>query len=171
MLGLVITLAAATAPLPPSAQEQGQGIVACVEGPAACEALPAAFEELLPGEGAYATPAVLDCRRESVPLVLSTLVGECDGTPHDASYRVSRTPDGEESRQAMSPAPRDKRVGVATCGGMPPRAPTLQLLDGQVLALAATPTLRPAETSIRYPRDSLELSTRFADPPERPPRI
>src|SRR4051812_40847082 len=125
MLGLVITLATATAPLPTAA-------VTCGDAPAACELA----EEATPEVRTYATPAVIDCRNELVPLVLSTLVGECDGTPRDASYRVSRSGDAEEIHQVISSAaPREHHAGVATCGGVPPRAPTLQLLDGQVLGL------------------------------------
>jgi hypothetical protein len=167
MLGLVITLAAATAPLP-----QGQGLT-CVEGPAACEAAPVAVEAATPFEVAFATPAVIDCRRESVdlPLVLSTLVGECDGTPHDTSYRVSRSGEDEGPAKAVAPAPRERPSLVATCGGMPQRAPTLQLLDAPVLALVATPFLAPPASTLRLARDALELSTRFADPPDRPPRV
>lgn len=173
MLGLVITLAAATA-LP-----QGQGAaLTSVEGATACEAAPGLVEctgadEALPVEVTFATPAVIDCRRELIPLVLSTLVGECDGTPHDASYRVSRTGDEESGSRTIAPAPRERTVSVATCGGMPQRPPSLQLLDAQMLALAqlATPALSPPEASIRHPRDSLELRTRFVDPPDRPPRV
>jgi hypothetical protein len=166
MLGLVITLAAATAPLP-----QGQGLE-CVEGPAACEAAPSPAATT-PFEVTFATPAVIDCRRENVdlPLVLSTLFGECDGTPHDASYRVSRTGDEEGASKTVAPASRERPSFVATCGGMPQRAPTLQLLDSPVLALVATPALPPPNASPRHARDALELSTRFADPPDRPPRV
>lgn len=166
MLGLVITLAAATAPLP-----QGQGLE-CVEGPAACEAAPAP-ESVTPFEVTFATPAVIDCRRESgdLPLVLSTLFGECDGTPHDTSYRVSRTDDEEGPARTVAPASRERPAFVATCGGMPQRPPTLQLLDAPVLALVATPALPPPNATLRQARDALELSTRFADPPDRPPRV
>jgi hypothetical protein len=169
MLGLVITLAAATAPLP-----QGQGLT-CVEGPAACEAAPVAVEDATPFEVTFATPAVIDCRREPIdlPLVLSTLVGECDGTPHDTSYRVSRTGDQDQEgpAKAVAPAPRERPSLIATVGGMPQRAPTLQLPDAPVLALVATPFLAPPSSALRLARDALELSTRFADPPDRPPRV
>jgi hypothetical protein len=168
MLGLVITLAAATVTLP-----QGQGVaLTCVEGPTACEAAPGLFEEAPEArEAAFATPAVIDCRREVLPLVLSTLVGECDGTPHDTSYRVSRTGDEEGNAKSVAPAPRERSVNVATCGGMPQRAPTLQLLDAQLLALVATPAIAPPEAAIRHPRDALEPSTRFTEPPDPPPRV
>jgi hypothetical protein len=170
MLGLVITLAAATVSLP---QGQTAGL-ACVEGPSACEAAPAP-EGADPFEATFATPAVIDCRREVLPLVLSTLVGECDGTPHDASYRVSRAGDEEGIdgiAKSLAPAPRERSTSVATCGGVPQRPPTLQLLDAQMLALSqGASVLAPPETGLRRPRDALELSTRFADPPDRPPRV
>jgi hypothetical protein len=54
---------------------------------------------------------------------------------------------------------------------MPQRAPTLQLPDAPVLALVATPFLAPPSSALRLARDALELSTRFADPPDRPPRV
>lgn len=168
MLGLVITLAAATVTLP-----QGQGAaLTCGEGPAACEAA-SLFEEAGPTEVTFATPAVIDCRREIIPLVLSTLVGECDGTPHDTSYRVSRTGDEDGAPRTVAPAPRERSVQVATCGGMPQLPPTLQLLDAQMLALAqlATPALVHPRAALRHPRDALELRTRFVDPPDRPPRV
>jgi hypothetical protein len=172
MLGLVITLAAAA-----SAPQGAGSMDACIEGPStgptACEMAPAPYEggEAAPYEVTFATPAVIDCRREVVPPVLSTLFGECDGTPHDTSYRVSRTGDEEASDKTVAAAPRERNPIVATCGGMPQRPPTLQLLDAQVMALAATPLLVPPETTFRRARDALELSTRFADPPDRPPRV
>jgi hypothetical protein len=159
MLGLVITLAAATAPLPP-------GNVTCGDGPAACE-----LAEDAPAEPAYATPTVIDCRNELVPLVLSTLVGECDGTPRDASYRISRAADSEEIRQAVSAAPRERRAGVATCGGVPARAPGLQLQGGQAIALASTPSFVLPESEVLATDASFGPPSRFGDPPDRPPRV
>jgi hypothetical protein len=131
MLGLVITLAAAaTAPLPPAS-------LTCGDAPS-CELAEGLVHEQ------YATPSVIDCRNEVVPRVLSTLVGECDGTPRDASYRVSRSADSEGIRQAVSAAPRDRRAGTATYRGVPPRPPVPQLLDAQALALVARPRGDPA---------------------------
>src|SRR4051812_41671492 len=48
-------------------------------------------------EPRFATPAVIDCRVPTVPGPLQALVGECDGTPRDASYRTSRDPDSERA--------------------------------------------------------------------------
>jgi hypothetical protein len=158
MLGLVITLAAAaTAPLPPAS-------LTCGDAPS-CELAEGLVHEQ------YATPSVIDCRNEVVPRVLSTLVGECDGTPRDASYRVSRSADAEGIRQAVSAAPRDRRVGTATYSGVPPHPPVLQLLDAQALALVATPVIVPDARDVRYPSASSDLPSRFGDPPERPPRV
>jgi len=161
MLGLVISLVAATAPAPPAA-------VACDDGPERCELAPlvaAAPEE--PRE--YATPAVIDCRSPVVPAVLSGIVGECIG-PHDASYRVSRDPEGENSASLSAAATRDRR-GVASCDGLPQSAPALPLSDAQPAALFATPFVVHVAVSIREPRDAWKLPSRFGDPPERPPRV
>jgi hypothetical protein len=102
-----------------------------------------------------------------VPAVLAAIVGECVG-PHDASYRVSRDPDGENS-PSLSPATRD-RHGVASCDGLPQKAPALPLSDAQPAALPATPLAVHVALAIREPRDEWKLPSRFGDPPERPPR-
>src|SRR5579871_5978894 len=99
MLGLVISLVAATSPALPAA-------AACDDGPGSCDLAPlvAAAPE---GPREYATPAVIDCRSPVASPIFLEFVGECVG-PHDASYRVSRDPEGENS-PSLSPAPRDRR--------------------------------------------------------------
>ena len=160
MLSLVISLVATGAPAPPVA-------VTCGDGPDSCELAPlVAAAEAEPRE--YATPAVIDCRSPVVPAVLSEIVGECVG-PHDASYRVSRDPDGEYS-PSLSPATRD-RHGVASCDGLPQKAPALPLSDAQPAALPATPLAVHVALAIRAPGDEWKIPSRFGDPPERPPRV
>jgi hypothetical protein len=160
MLGLVISLVAATAPAPPAA-------TACGDGPDSCELAPLVVAAA-PEPREYATPAVVDCRSPVVPAVLSAIVGECVG-PHDASYRVSRDPEGENS-PSLSPANRDRRR-VASCDGLPENAPALPLSDAQPAALSATPLVVHVAVALAEPRDEWKLPSRFGDPPERPPRV
>ncbi|HEY2729641.1 MAG TPA: hypothetical protein VGK52_06840 [Polyangia bacterium] len=165
MLGLVMSLVAAVAPALPAADVAA----ACAEGPASCDLAPV---DLAPRveERTYATPAVIDCRSPVVPLVLSTLVGECTGTPHDASYRASRYPESEDS-QSVAPANGERRSGVVACDGLPQNAPGLPLSDAQPLAVFATPAVVHAPARARAPSDTLLLPSRFGDPPDRPPRV
>jgi hypothetical protein len=105
-----------------------------------------------------------------VPLVLSTLVGECAGTPYDASYRASRYPESEDS-QSLGPASRENKRGTVSCDGLPQRAPSLPLSDAQPLAVYATVAI----VQVARARDDLgverEPLSRFNDPPDRPPRV
>jgi hypothetical protein len=179
MLGLVISFVAA-AVLPGAA-------ATCAEGADSCELAAAAVVAHEDGhedgredghedgheERTYATPAVIDCGSPAVPMVLSTLVGECDGTPYDASYWVSRDPQSERATPALAPAARERRAGVATSkwDGLPQKAPGLTISDVQPIALFATPAIMPAATDARAPRDTFSLPSRFGDPPDRPPRV
>ena len=161
MLGLVISLVAASV-LPGAA-------ATCAEGADSCElaAAPVAAHE----ERTYATPAVIDCGSPAVPMVLSTMVGECDGTPYDASYWVSRDPQSERATPSLAPAARERRTGVAAWHGVPPKAPGLAVSDAQPIAVFATPTIVHVATDARAPRDTFSLPSRFGDPPDRPPRV
>jgi hypothetical protein len=171
MLGLVMTLVAATAPAPAgpavAVGMPGAGAgVECAEGPASCELAPVPPRE--PTE--YATPAVIDCRSSVVPLVLSTLVGECTGMPLDASYRASRYPESEDS-QSLSPATHERRGSLASCDGLPQKAPAPPLSDAQPLAVFAVPSIVLVAKDMRAPRADVFLPSRFGDPPDRPPRV
>jgi hypothetical protein len=159
MLGLVMSLLAAQAAVPPAGP-------ACGDDSGSCELQPVAVEA--PRE--YATPAVIDCRSTVVPPVLSTLVGECAGTPYDASYRASRYPESEDS-QSLAPATRDKKTGVASCDGLPQRAPSLPLSDAQPLAVYAAAGAIPPVPTRREIGVEREPVSRFNDPPDRPPRV
>jgi hypothetical protein len=169
MLGLVISLVAASV-LPGAA-------ATCAEGADSCELAAAAVVAHEDGheERTYATPAVIDCDSPAVPMVLSTLVGECDGTPYDASYWVSRDPQSERATPVLAPAGRERRAGVATStstwDGLPQKAPGLTISDVQPIALFATPAIMPVATDARAPRDTFLLPSRFGDPPDRPPRV
>jgi len=156
MLGLVITtLVASAAPALPAAE------ATCADGPA-CEGEPAEKAE-------YATPAVIDCRW---PLGASTMFGECDGTPHDASYRVSRFSDGEQRTVELRPARRDRRGGVASCDSLPPRGVELRLASTQPAAVFVSPSgVSLDERRTSPPADVFQLPSRFSDPPDRPPRV
>jgi hypothetical protein len=168
MLGLVLTLVAATAPASPAAGVAATATagVECAEGPTSCDLAPAPPAE--PAE--YATLAVIDCRSPVVPLVLSTLVGECTGMPMDASYRASRYPESEDS-QSLSPGTRERRGGVASCDGLPQKPPAPPLSDAQPLAVYEVPSVLHLATDVRAPRPSFYLPSRFGDPPDRPPRV
>jgi hypothetical protein len=165
MLGLVMSLVAVLAPALPAADVAA----ACVEGPASCDLAPVELAPLIE-ERTYATPAVIDCRSPVVPFVLSTLVGECTGTPHDASYRASRYPESEDS-QSVAPANGERRAGVVACDGLPQKAPGLPLSDAQPLAVFATPAVVHAPARARAHDDTFQLPSRFGDPPDRPPRV
>jgi hypothetical protein len=180
MLGLVISLAAVlSAPAPPAlAAQQAPAplvadAVACGEGPASCD-LGQAAGPAFPRPVDYATPAVIDCRSDISPIlpivqfVLAGLV-ECEG-PHDASYRVSRYPESENT-ESLSPGAPQARGRVASCDGLPQKEPSLPLSDAQPLALFATPTLIHASTAIREGREIWKIPSRFGDPPDRPPRV
>jgi hypothetical protein len=159
MLGLVMSLVAVATPALPAAAD------ACAEGPSSCDLAPLAG----PQHEEYATPAVIDCRSPVVPLVLSAIVGECDG-PHDASYRASRYPESEDSG-SLSPATRERRGGVASCDGLPQKAPALPLSDWQPLAVYAQPLVVRVSTPLREPRPAFIPPSRLGDPPDRPPRV
>ena len=158
MLGLVITLVASATPAASAAP------LTCADGPL-CEA-PAPADE----DRTYATPAVVDCPSPRVPFALSTLVGECDGTPQDAWFLVSRSPDGEPRPLAFRSARHERRGRVALCDGLPPKGDDLTLSDAQPLALYATAGVVPTAARVHEPREMLVLPSRFGDPPDRPPR-
>jgi hypothetical protein len=163
MLALVISLIASAAPVLPGAA------ATCAEGADSCElaAAPVVAHE----ERTYATPAVIDCGSPAVPMVLSTMVGECDGTPYDASYWVSRDPQSESATPSLAPAARERRTGVAAWDGVPPKAPGLTVSDAQPIAVFATPAHVHTATDACAPRDTFLLPSRFGDPPDRPPRV
>jgi hypothetical protein len=171
MLGLVMTLVAATAPALPAADPA----VACGDGPGRCELAPLVLH-VAPSRPDYATPAVIDCRSPVAPLVVAGpipvpvwFLGECEG-PHDASYRTSRYPESEDT-QSLSPGSRDRRGEVVSCDGLPRRLPALPLSEAQPLALFATPAVFRIATGTLLPRETSPLTSRFGDPPDRPPRV
>jgi hypothetical protein len=167
MLGLVISLIAAVASAPPGAS------ATCAEGADSCELAAATVVAHEDGreERTYATPAVIDCGSPAVPMVLSTMVGECDGTPYDASYWVSRDPQSESATPSLAPAARERRTGVAAWNRVPPKAPGLAVSDAQPIAVFATPAIVHVAPDARAPRDTFQLPSRFGDPPDRPPRV
>jgi hypothetical protein len=161
MLALVITLVASTAP---AAAALPAGDATCADGPA-CEGEPVE----LTGFREYATPAVIDCRS---PAGGAAVFGECDGTIHDASYRVSRFPD-EQRTVELRPARRDRRAHVSSsCDSLPPRGAELTLAPAQPMAVYASPTLLPlGHGRAAPPAHVFILPSRYADPPDRPPRV
>jgi hypothetical protein len=164
MLGLVITFVAAVAPAPAVAALPA-GDATCAEGPACVGDLDQPF-----GPAEYATPAVIDCRS---PDGASAMFGECDGTIHDASYRVSRYPD-EQRTVELRPGRRDRRPGVSSSSldSLPPRGVELTLAPAQPMAVFATATLLPLDHGrAAPPADVLVPPSRFGDPPDRPPRV
>jgi hypothetical protein len=93
----------------------------------------------------FATPAVIDCRAPVVPTALQALVGECDGTARDASYRASRDPDTEQAPGSLGPARRERasRDQLSACAGLPGEGGSgvSHLPPGQPIALFALPAL------------------------------
>jgi hypothetical protein len=164
MLGLVLTLVVSATPASPATGET------CVDGPF-CEALTPTPADDAAEARIYATPAVIDCRSPRGPLLLATLVGECDGTPRDASYLVSRSPDGEQRTLALRPARHGRRSHVAACDGLPPQGGDLPLSDAQPLAVYATVSDVRVPCRVRDGRVVFRLPSRFRDPPDKPPRV
>jgi hypothetical protein len=125
-------------------------------------------------EPRFATPAVIDCRVLLVPAALQALVGECDGTPRDASYRTSRDPDSERPAGGFSPGRRERGAQgqVSACAGIP--GDRGAVIDGpspsHPMALFALPDIsgfaerRVTDSATFFPTDA-ELRLL-----ERPPR-
>jgi hypothetical protein len=137
---------------------------------AACDPAPAVDLEAPDADGPqYATEAVIDC-----PTPALAVIGECDGTVRDASYRASRDPESERLPGSLRPARRDRTTAgvLAACAGVP-----VDARDGvsspnptQPLALFAVPGLH-AFASSRFSVDSPPaLPWRGIRPLERPPR-
>ncbi len=137
---------------------------------AACDPAPAADRDAPDADGPqYATEAVIDC-----PTPALAVVGECDGTVRDASYRASRDPESERLPGSLRPARRDRTAAgvLAACAGVP-----VDARDGvsspnptQPLALFALPGLQTFASS-RFSFDSPPaLPSRGIRPLERPPR-
>jgi hypothetical protein len=167
MLGLFVSLVATIAPALPASALPVTVATCDVDSPA-CEALAAQVDNGDDDAGRdYATPAEVDCRSP-----LATFIGECDGTIYDASYRVSRSPDGEQQvTRALLPGKRERRRAVSACDGLPPKGGELTLSELQPLAVPATPGLTIYPSRALEPRAVLVLASRFGDPPDRPPRV
>jgi hypothetical protein len=159
MLGLVVSLVASISPALPVT------VATCDVDSPACEALVARVDDDAAARD-YATPAEIDCRSP-----LATFIGECDGTIYDASYRVSRSPEGEQVTRTLLPGKRERRRAASACDGLPPKGGDLTLSDTPPLAVTATPGLTLDEARALEPRAVLVLASRFSDPPERPPRV
>jgi hypothetical protein len=173
MLGLVFSLVVSAAPALPAttpALPAAETLAACGDGPTSCDLGPVARHER-PRPEDYATPAVIDCRSPILPVAPFVLAGlvECEG-PHDASYRVSRFPESENSA-SLSPGARQEPRGVASCDGLPQKAPSLAPSDAQPLALFATPAVVHVAPATPQDREVWKIPSRFGDPPDRPPRV
>jgi len=173
MVGLVIPFLAAL----PAAFAAG-GPICDPTSPARCEAAPIhAGGAETPDDGdepRYATQAVIDC---PAPIangaLLAGLVGECDGTPSDASYRASRDPDSERAPSTLRPARRDRNAAAVTaCAGMPSEGgdATSAPAPSQPLALFALPALPPMSAAGFDLERSTSPPSRSPRPLERPPR-
>jgi hypothetical protein len=126
------------------------------------------------GEEIFATPAVIDCRAPVVATLLQALVGECDGTARDASYRTSRDPDSERAPGSWRPAKRERsgKASLSSCAGVPTEGGdgTGGLSPIQPLALFAVPGI-PEIEGTRFPQlATFSLTSRLPRPIERPPR-
>jgi hypothetical protein len=182
MVGLVIpfllVLPTALAPGAPTCDPAGYP-----SGMGSCEASPRGAAAMIgtpDGERPrYATQAEVDCRAPVAyiridPALLAGLVGECDGTPRDASYRASRDPDSERATNSLRPARRDRHpaVTLAACAGLPSEGgdTSSSPAPSQPMALFALPALPPASAArLDFERSTSPL-TRQPRPLERPPR-
>jgi hypothetical protein len=181
MLGLVISVLVSAAPGGmPSAG------VSCADGPASCDAAWGAVADdsdadadADAGDGTlaardYATPAVIECPSPVVPAVLQVMFGECDGTPRDAWYRVSRYPESEQGAGAFVTRGRERvRTSISTCSGLPPEGSDLLTPTGspQPLATVALPDLLPPTAGWSATGAAIQVPTRTLDPPDRPPQV
>ena len=174
MVGLVIPFLAAL----PAAFSPG-GPTCDPGGPTSCEASPRPAMIGEADQPRYATQAVVDCRAPIAqvridPALLAGLVGECDGTPSDASYRASRDPDSERATNSLRPARRDRRPAatLAACAGLPSEGGDASSAPApsQPMALFALPALPPVSASRLGVESSTSLPTRQPRPLERPPR-
>ena len=122
----------------------------------------------------FATPAMIDCRLPAVAPGLQAMVGECDGTTRDTSYRASRDPESERSSGSLHPARRERsRAGtLSALAGLPSEGgdATVSGSSSQPLALFAVPDL-PRQSASRFLDDATLLPrSRQLRPLERPPR-
>ena len=187
MVGILLTVTLVTALPAAPAAENG----ALCDQTALRSDLPAG-DEAAAGEGAfglhddgapaadwpdrprYATPAMIDCRVPVIAPLLQALVGECDGTTRDTSYRASRDPESERSSGSLHPARRERSRGAAlsACTGLPSEGGDVasSLSPSQPLALFALPDL-PRLHAARLLDDAALLPlSRQLRPLERPPR-
>src|SRR5689334_8564342 len=98
MFGLVMSIIVAV----PAAFPTGSGAgFTCDSDPsAACAPASAAEDDVPEADGPqYATEAVIDC-----PTPDLAVIGECDGTVRDTSYRASRDPESERLPGSLRPA-------------------------------------------------------------------
>jgi hypothetical protein len=178
MVGLVIPFLAAL----PAAFAPGAPTCDPV-GPTSCEASPRlamiGTDARQDDRPRYATQAEVDCRAPIAqiridPALLAGLVGECDGTPRDASYRASRDPDSERATNSLRPARHDRRPAatLAACAGLPSEGGDASSAPApsQPMALFALPALPPVMGSRLDVEASPSLPTRQLRPLERPPR-
>jgi hypothetical protein len=173
MVGLVIPFLVAL----PAAFAAG-GPLCDPSSPTACEATPRVGWLLVTAdddhEPGYATQAIIDCPVPAVFGLLPGLVGECDGTPSDASYRASRDPDSERAPSSLRPARRDRTAArtLAACAGLPSEGgdATVGPAPSQPMALFALPALPPVSSGRLGIERSTSPPTRATRPLERPPR-
>jgi hypothetical protein len=122
----------------------------------------------------FATPAMIDCRLPAAAPLLQAMVGECDGTTRDTSYRASRDPESERSSGSLHPARRERTHAgtLSACAGVPSEGgdATVSASSNQPLALFALPDL-PRQSASRFLDDAALLPrSRQLRPLERPPR-
>jgi hypothetical protein len=181
MIGIVLSIVFAL-PAAPAADVDGT----CDQAPSSCERGPgnevasaASVASLVRGDQdvdqpRYATPAMIDCRVPVTAALLQALVGECDGTTRDASYRASRDPESERSSGSLRPARRERGSActLAACAGTPSEGgdAAAGTSPSQPLALFALPD-SPRLGASRFTIDAtLFPASRRVRPLERPPR-
>jgi hypothetical protein len=182
MLGIFLTVTLVT--IPPAAPAAEAGTV-CDQSAPRCDLAPpdsagvdvdvnADADADWPDRPRYATPALIDCRLPVVAPLLQALVGECDGTTRDTSYRASRDPESERPSGGLHPARRERpRVtALSACAGIPSEGGdiTSSPSPSQPLALFALPDLPRFFASRLVDDASLLPLSRQLRPLERPPR-
>ena len=148
--------------------------VTCADRPASCDgawgfrAAPTTGDDAA-GPRDYATPAEIECPTPA-PSAGPMLSGECDQTPPDLWYRVSRVPTGGPAG-ALALDRRSSPIGFASSCGAPPATPQHAATpDAQPLALVAVPVLLADDAGIDFLFDAQAPPGRCLVPPDRPPR-
>jgi hypothetical protein len=144
--------------------------VTCADQPASCDSAWVVRVPAPPSDDEardYATPAEIEC---PTPVPAGPMLsGDCDATPPDLWYRVSRVPIGPAG--TLTAEQRRAADDLASSFTAPPATPKRAATpDAQPLALVAIPALTAGDAGAELPIDAQAPPGRCLVPPDRPPR-